>query len=252
MSCLYLEGFHALNLRSWLGQASGHAGSYYADRLYQPCRTDAIHSHARVHVIRFCAAGTEHFASKCCFCNSSSVVFLTGLFQVAPLLGSCVFCFLDMPSMTQNYYLSNPKPGHTTGASGRSARRGGGAGSGRTGRQQNCSPRKQATLVPSKASKTRLLVSPEARTSEILCKPNAGTKPAVDERFNRRTRSALCSWLLTSGSTPFCLCKPFSCKACPGICRTSNLDIPRLVRLGAGRGRAGQGRVGGAGLGGAG
>ena len=53
--------------------------------------------------------------------------------------------------------LSNPKPGHTTGASGRSARRGGGAGSGRTGCQQNCSPRKQASLVPSKASKTRLL-----------------------------------------------------------------------------------------------
>ena len=49
--------------------------------------------------------------------------------------------------------LSNPKPAHTTGGSGRVARRGGGA---------------------------------EARTSEtseMLCKPNAGTKSAVDKRF---------------------------------------------------------------------
>ena len=37
--------------------------------------------------------------------------------------------------------LSSPKPGHTTGGSGRGARRGGGAASGRTGCQQNSSPR---------------------------------------------------------------------------------------------------------------
>ena len=37
------------------------------------------------------------------------------------------------------------------------------------------------------------------------------------KRFIRGTRSALCSWLLTSGPTHFWLCKPFSCKACPGI-----------------------------------
>ena len=117
--------------------------------------------------------------------------------------------------------LSNPKPGHTTGGSGRGARRGGGAGPGRTGRRQNSSPRRQASLVPSKASKTRLLnVSPEARTSEILCKPNGGTKSAVDNavypRFITGTRSALRSWLPTSGPTPFCLCKPFSSQGCPG------------------------------------
>ena len=69
-------------------------------------------------------------------------------------------------------HLSNPKPGHTTGGSGRGARLGGGAGPGRTGRRQNNSPRRHASLVPPKASKTRLLnVSPEARTSEIPCKP---------------------------------------------------------------------------------
>ena len=46
------------------------------------------------------------------------------------------------------------------------------AGWRRTGRRQNGSPRRQPSLVPSKASKTRVLnVSPEARTCEILCKP---------------------------------------------------------------------------------
>ena len=57
--------------------------------------------------------------------------------------------------------LSILKPEHTTGRSGRSARRGGGAGSVRTGRRQNSPPRRQASLVPSKASRThRLNVSP--------------------------------------------------------------------------------------------
>ena len=63
----------------------------------------------------------------------------------------------------------------TTGGSGRGVRWSGGRGSNRTGCQQTISPRRQASCVPSKASKTRRLnVSPEARTSEILCKPNAG------------------------------------------------------------------------------
>ena len=44
--------------------------------------------------------------------------------------------------------LSSPKPGHATNGSGLGARRGGGARSGRTGCQQNCSPRRQAFLRP--------------------------------------------------------------------------------------------------------
>ena len=69
--------------------------------------------------------------------------------------------------------------------SGRDARRRGGAEPSRTGPQQNCSPRKQASLVPSNASNKRHLnISPEA-TSEILCKPNALIKYAVDNRFIR-------------------------------------------------------------------
>ena len=77
-------------------------------------------------------------------------------------------------------HLSSPKPGHTTSGSGRGARRGGGAGLGRTGRRQNSTPRRQASLVPPKASKTRLLnVSPEARTSEILFKPMGEQSPRL-------------------------------------------------------------------------
>ena len=119
---------------------------------------------------------------------------------------------------TKHLNLSNPKPGHTTGGSGRGARWGGGAGSGRIGCQQNCLSMRQASLVLSKASKTRRLnVSPEPRTSEILCKPKKEQNPRltsspVQQRFNRGTRSALRSWLLTSAPTHFCLCKPFSCK----------------------------------------
>ena len=40
---------------------------------------------------------------------------------------------------------------------------------------------------------------------------------SVDKRFLSRTMAALRSWLLTNGPSPICLCKPFSCKACPGI-----------------------------------
>ena len=58
------------------------------------------------------------------------------------------------------------------GRSGRDARRGDGAVSGRTRRRQNISPRKQASLAPSTASKTRRLnVPPETRTSECLRNP---------------------------------------------------------------------------------
>ena len=121
--------------------------------------------------------------------------------------------------------LSNPKPGHTTGGSGRGARQGGGAGLGRTGRRQNSSPSNQASLAPVKAPKTsRPNASPEKRNSEILCKPmeehnNRLTRGLrlVDVRFITGTRSSLRSWLLTSGPKTTCFCKPFSRKACRGI-----------------------------------
>ena len=84
--------------------------------------------------------------------------------------------------------------------------------------------------------------------------------PVVDKRLISGTASALRSWLLTSVPTPICLCKPFSCKACPGttcrphncnksICLVRNPKIPRAVRFGAahsgtaGRSKAGQNRM---------
>ena len=150
--------------------------------------------------------------------------------------------------------LSNPKPEHTTGASGQGARRGGGAGPGRTGRRQNSSPRRQASLAPPKASKKRFPnVSPEARTSKILCKPNAGTKSPVDKRFvsdlspGRET-------LFVPGCRPvgrrlFVSVNPFHARhvrehiKCTPTCRTQNPDIPRAGRDGLVHG----GRRGGAG-----
>ena len=49
---------------------------------------------------------------------------------------------------------------------------------------------------------------------------NSGTKYAIDNWFIRRTASALCSWLLTSATTPIGTCMFFLCKACPGTSRT--------------------------------
>ena len=57
----------------------------------------------------------------------------------------------------------------------------------------------------------RLCGSAEKRKSYI--KTDGDTQGAVNERFIRGTASALRSWLLTSGPSPFSPCKHFSCKA---------------------------------------
>ena len=70
------------------------------------------------------------------------------------------------------HHLSNPKPGHTTGGSGRAAHgeATGWDGSGRMGRRRVCSHKTTAPRA-SRASKTTVLNnSPGARTREILCK----------------------------------------------------------------------------------
>ena len=123
--------------------------------------------------------------------------------------------------------MSSLKPGHIAGGSGRgSARRGGEAGSGRIGRRQNSSPRRQASLVPSKASKTRRLnISPEARASETRFRPmeehngrlTSGLS-AVDIGFITKMRSPLCSWLLTSGPTLFDPVSPFHARHVREFC----------------------------------
>ena len=68
--------------------------------------------------------------------------------------------------------LLKAKPGHTNGRRGRSAWPSGREKSGKIVCQQNYLPSKQTCCVLSKASKKhRISDSPEARTSEIICKP---------------------------------------------------------------------------------
>ena len=127
------------------------------------------------------------------------------------------------------------KPGHTRCGLRRGARRVGGAGSGITVCQENCSSREQSFLALSKASKTRRLnVSLEERRIEILCKKIDEQNPrlttgsfSVYHRFICEPRSALSSWLPTSGTMPFCFNKPFLCKACPVM--TFNEELAELV-----------------------
>ena len=104
----------------------------------------------------------------------------------------------------------------------------GGVASGRTVCQQNCPPSNQSFLVHSKTWKRhRLNDSQEAQTIEKLCKPMEEQNPRltinlslVYQRFINWAKSASCSWgswLLTSELMSIFLCKPFSCKDCPGI-----------------------------------
>ena len=78
-------------------------------------------------------------------------------------------------NMVANLNQSSPKPGHTTGGSGRGgARQGGGAGRGRAGRDADGSVRQEnnrPSYPPDNQKTTRLDDSLEAGTSEILRKP---------------------------------------------------------------------------------
>ena len=109
------------------------------------------------------------------------------------------------------------------------AARGRTAGAGVNGQHKTPTTRifaqENQTLLPPRRWKNDLLGVPlEAGINEILCKHmekqnlrwNRGST-AVYQQFISRTRSDLCSWLLTSEPTPLCLCKPFLCKTCPGI-----------------------------------
>ena len=125
-------------------------------------------------------------------------------------------------SRTTGYvYLSNPKLGHTTGGSGRAAP-GGAAARGGPGKvvadgfvraQHNRPSCRRAWNT------TVFYISSEASKNEILCKRLEEQKLAVDNRFIRGTRSALCVWLLMNVPTTICLCRHFPCKACPGTYR---------------------------------
>ena len=139
------------------------------------------------------------------------------------------------PSKTCRIHLSNPKPGHSTGGSGRSARRSGRAGSGKIGCKQNYSPRKQKSTVPSKASKKRRFnVSPEARTSEIPCKATAEQNQrlttGLSAVYPRDEESAL-FLAAEQWNDAFLFCKPFSCKACAGIFGAEDMRIQPILQL---------------------
>ena len=125
---------------------------------------------------------------------------------------------LHCDSKTRTHY-------EPVGSGRRTAGRRGGAGLGRTGRSWVDPARRQHSFLPCSESKTVswtfLRKHEQAKSyvnrwrNEIRGWPRGW--PAVDPRLISGTASALRSWLLTSVPTPTCLCKPFSCKACPGI-----------------------------------
>ena len=136
----------------------------------------------------------------------------------------CIYIHIhtDMHAFIHTH-LSSPKPGHTTGGSGRGARRGGGVGWAGRDADRTVRPGDRRPSYPPRHRRHVSWTSPqkhEQPKSYVNRWGNTATGwQAVDKRFIRGTKSALCSWLLTSGPTPFCLCKPFSCKACPGTFR---------------------------------
>ena len=93
-----------------------------------------------------------------------------------------------------------------------------------------------APLAPQRTVKNVLNVSSQARTKKTPCKPVEEQNvrltrrlSAVYPRFITGTASAFRCWLLTSLPTPICLCKPFSCKACPGsFCLEENMSVNPL------------------------
>ena len=126
------------------------------------------------------------------------------------------------------------------------AYRGGRAGSGRIGCQQERSPLRQSFHACSADSSTRRLkVILKERTSETLCKP-MGDKNLCCKTGSSAvwTRSPLFSRLLTNGPTLFCLCKTFSWKKCPGTCPVQKPDIPQAGRVQAHGGVAERGPAG--------
>lgn len=93
----------------------------------------------------------------------------------------------------------------------------GGAVRGGAGQRQFGAPRRQLTILPSSAPKTTVLnIHSEARNNEILCKPNGGTRRAVDKQFINRTTNTVRSWLWPMDRRLCCLCKPWSCRAYRG------------------------------------
>ena len=85
-------------------------------------------------------------------------------------------------------------------------------------------PRNKSPPFPPRHRRTSLHRLSRSTNKRNLCKPteeqNQRLTHGLSASYHRSisgTGSALFSLVPTSGTTPFCLCKPFSCKACPGI-----------------------------------
>ena len=93
------------------------------------------------------------------------------------------WCLFGGTSKAYPMYLSNPKPGHTTGGSGRGgAWRGSRASRGRARGDADMPvrPIDSRPFLPSRASKTIVVNDfSEARTNEILCKPTEKQNPRL-------------------------------------------------------------------------
>ena len=101
----------------------------------------------------------------------------------------------------------------------------GSGGAGQAGWDADVFFRTRHNRMPYRASETTVLNNySEARTSDFLCKPNAGTKSPVDDRFTSGLRPVYHQdekrslFLAADQCTDayLSLYKPFSCKACPG------------------------------------
>ena len=110
-----------------------------------------------------------------------------------PLVRRSSCCLIRFTLDFIHSYLSSPKPGHTTGRTGRTAHSGEAGGRGGAergvagrggagwdgggwmcpGRRRDDAPRTKPFILPARAPKTTVLdAPPEARTREILCKPD--------------------------------------------------------------------------------
>ena len=104
--------------------------------------------------------------------KGEQVILATECFEQGKQRGHCCIknCFTCLLQNTEN----------TIARFCRGTRRSGGVGSGRPVCPQNCPPGENPFCL-SKSSRTRRPnVSPEAQTSEVLCKPNGNTKITIE------------------------------------------------------------------------
>ena len=111
---------------------------------------------------------------------------------------TCRIQNLDIPRAGRRGAAHSSKAGGAGAARQGAAGRGGamwdGGGWTRPRLRRNDAPGRKPSILPPRAPKTTVMDdSSEARTKEILCKPDRGAQRAVDERFISGTKNALLS-----------------------------------------------------------